>query len=170
MPLMMRGPAIPVGKRLDLRVRSIDIMPTILELVDLDPEARPPMDGRGLVASFRGPSGDSDVTAYADSLSMLTYGFTERVRDVKDEMMLTVAQGPWKYIHHIERGGESELFNLSADPNELVNVITSHRDVAERLRADLMARQSIPASLFDDRERMSEEDIQRLRSLGYTDK
>ncbi len=169
-PLMMRGPAIPAGKRLDHLVRSIDIMPTILELVDLDPEARPAMDGRSLVACFSGSSADSDLTAYADSLSMLTYGFTERVRDVKDEMMLVIVRGPWKYIHHLQRSNESELFNLAADPDELVNVITSHRDVAERLRSDLMARQSIPESLFDDRELMSEEDIQRLRSLGYTDK
>ena len=168
-PLMMRGPAIPTGKRLDLLVRSIDIMPTILELVDLDAEARPPMDGRSLVTCFSGPSGDTDLTAYADSLSMLTYGFTQEVRDVKDEMMLAVAQGPWKYIHHVRRSDESELFNLAADPNELVNVIASHRDVAERLRADLMARQAVPTSLFEGPESMSEEDIQRLRSLGYID-
>ena len=41
-PLLMRGPGIPAGLRLPVTVRSVDVMPTLLDLVGATPSAARP--------------------------------------------------------------------------------------------------------------------------------
>jgi len=55
----------------------------------------------------------------------------------------------WKYIF-IANGGREQLFDLAADPNELVNRIDDRRDVAERMRraaAERLARPNADRAL-----------------------
>lgn len=156
-------------KRVEYLVRTIDVMPTVLDLVGLDREAHPAMEGRSLRPLLGADSPDPGYVAYSDSVNMLTYRFTPEIKDVKDDMLFSVTDGPWKYIHHLLHPEQDELYNLADDPRELSNLYSSMPDVVERLHSDLAARDFAPAGQLKDKQRMKPADIQRLKSLGYID-
>ena len=163
-PLIVRGPGVPAGRRVNDLVRTIDLMPTLLEMAGVDPEAD--MDGTSLMPLLRGDPLGEAVVAYADSVNMLTYGSASGFSDDKNEMLFAVIDGRWKYIHHLIREQESELYDLALDPGELENLYASRPEHVERLRQDLAARAFQPDAR-QGRGQMSHDDLERLRSLGY---
>jgi arylsulfatase A-like enzyme len=54
LPLVIAGPGLPAGARVDAPVQNIDIAPTVLDLLGLPPA--PDMEGRSLAALLRGES------------------------------------------------------------------------------------------------------------------
>lgn len=164
--LVVRAPGKPPGRRVDQLVRTIDVMPTVLDLAGVDDTLRPDMDGRTLAPLLDGDATDPGLTAYADSVNMLTYVVDEGITDARDDMLFCVTDGRWKYIHHLIREQESELYDLAADPGELNNLYGTDTDEAERLLGDLRARPFTPHRAHGSG-RMSDEDLSRLRSLGY---
>ncbi len=170
--LVVRAPGKPPGRRVEPLVRTIDIMPTVLDLAGLDAASRPDMpdmpdmDGVSLAALLAGDGPDPGLTAYADSVNMLTYAFAAGMSDVKDDILLCVTDRRWKYIHHLIREQESELYDLASDPRELVNTYGAQPEQAVRLMRDLKSRPFMPDRTHGTG-RMTEEDLARLRSLGY---
>lgn len=172
-PLIIRGPGLPAGRRVEQLVRTIDIVPTVLELVGpAGADARAcgvsapvRVDGRSLLPLLRGRTATTPL-AYADSINMLTYYTASGFREEKDDMLFAITDGTWKYIHHALRPEESELYDLRSDPGELVNLRDQHPQQVERLLAELRARDCFPKA-GAGREQMSPEDLRRLRSLGY---
>jgi arylsulfatase A-like enzyme len=167
-PLIMLAPSKPAGRRVDHLVRSIDIMPTILELADLSTHEQPAMDGRSLVPLLGEDPSDPDYVAYADSLDLHTYELAP-ILDVKDEIYYAIIRGPWKYIHHQFRPEESELYHLERDPEESRNLAASEPELVARFVRELTALDCRPeADPTSPAEPMSPEDLERLKSLGYT--
>ncbi|UCF33223.1 MAG: sulfatase [Phycisphaerales bacterium] len=171
-PLIIRAPSISDGWRVDYVVRTIDIMPTVLDLIGLDTGAWPDMEGESLVPLMGAAAKDPGYRAYCDSVNMLTYRPGVTIQEVKDDMLFGLVDWPWKYVHHALRPEESELYDLAKDPRELENVIEKHSDVATRLKKELMALDCVPSDELGGQKgagQMSPEDLRRLRSLGYLD-
>jgi len=161
----VRIPGIGEGVRVESLVRSIDLAPTLLEAVGV-PRARwPTMEGRSLLPQLRGEP-VVDEPAYADSLSLMAYHFTKNVVDRRDDMLFSLTAGGWKYIHHGLRPGESELYDLVADPGETRNRIADAPAQLARMRA-LFAKADFVPDRLPVLEQMDPEDAERLRSLGY---
>jgi hypothetical protein len=81
----------------------------------------------------------------------------------------TAVSGDW---HLIERDEHLQLYSLSNDPGETLDLSAARRDVTARLRAELESfRSSIrphaPAETFDYE--LDAEGLERLRSLGYVE-
>jgi arylsulfatase A-like enzyme len=113
-PMVMRYPKqIPAGSRREQDVLNVDIAPTVLELAGVKPPA--PMHGKSLApifASADAPLRDSFLTEY----------FLEKyVPEVPDWQC--VRMGKWKYIYYPTMTGADELYDLTADPDEVKNVI-----------------------------------------------
>jgi arylsulfatase A-like enzyme len=116
-PLIMRGPGIPSGGRRSQLVANIDLAPTILAAARV--RAGKPVDGRSLLPIARD--------------RLLFWG-----RDVLLETpTYSAIRSPrWKYAEHVN--GEKELYDLVADPDELVS---RHADPRyARVQADLDQR------------------------------
>ncbi|MHC4992979.1 MAG: sulfatase family protein [Planctomycetota bacterium] len=165
-PLIIRSPGTAAGRRVDHLVRTIDIAPTILDVAGLDPRRLAGPDGVSLRTMLAGGAPDPGHVAYADSVNMLTYRSASGVTNDKTDMLFAVTDGRWKYIHHLIREDESELYDLARDPREQSNLYASRPDDVERLLADLTARPFQPDRGQADG-MMSPEDLERLRSLGY---
>jgi arylsulfatase A-like enzyme len=165
-PLIIRAPGMPAGRRVPHVVRTVDIAPTILDLVDLDPDRLGNTDGLSLVPMLEGDVPDPGYVAYADSVNMLTYGSALGEPDVKNDMLFTVTDGKWKYIHHLIHEDKSELYDLTRDPGEQSNLYAVRPEDVERWLENLKARGFQPDHR-QSRGRMSPEDVERLRSLGY---
>lgn len=166
-PLILRGPSVPKGRRIDSLVRSIDIMPTVLTMAGVDEAKRPQMDGASLTPLFPPDAVAANDTGYADSINMLVYRAPVG-KDKKDDVLYAIRDGKWKYIHHSRRPRECELYDLENDPREENNLYLTKRRVAMRLLTDLRARDCVPkpASSTDV---MDPTERQKLIDLGYID-
>ena len=152
-PLVIRGPGVNAGTRVDGVVRTIDLYPTIVEMFGLrDPHRS---SGKSLVAALHGAR-LNDEPSFAESLvPLLHYGWSD-LRSVRD--------GRWKYI----LAPRPELYDLDRDPGELHNVIdvepararAMHAAVNERLQTEQKAVRSEPG-------RVPAELLEKLGALGY---
>jgi arylsulfatase A-like enzyme len=162
-PLLMRWPArIPAKRRLAVAVQTVDLVPTILDLLDMK---QPPrlLPGRSLAALLLG---EDKATPIVGPLFLQQ---APRTWAVFDEL----SAGRWKYS--VDHGREPKLFQLDQDPHEFEDlskqwprVLTHFEAVAQRLgirggklplERTRETRQTLP----------SVESLERLRALGYVD-
>jgi arylsulfatase A-like enzyme/Flp pilus assembly protein TadD len=155
-PLIVRGPGVPAGTRVHGRVRLLDILPTVLELLGVP--IPNDVQGRSLVPLFAAGKGGAAVerTHYAETLSpRLSQNWGE---------LRALYEDHWKYVH----GPRPELFDLAADPKEMHNLAAERPEQAEAMRsrlADFLARNSPPG--VHRMTTVDEETRARLQALGY---
>jgi hypothetical protein len=154
-PLVVVWPGVvPEGRRVADVVSLVDVFPTVSELLAV--EAPAPASGRSLVPLLRGqPMAPRAVLA-------ATYrpeAFTDKQAIISDG---------FKYIHSWSPEREwEELYDLENDPEELTDLITSRKEVAQRLRAALADRLAASAQGSAASAELTEADRDRLRALGY---
>jgi arylsulfatase A-like enzyme/Flp pilus assembly protein TadD len=145
--------SLPSGRVIDARVRLIDIMPSILDMLDAPPAEN--VHGTSLLPYMSGKQ-KRDLTTYMESFfPRENYGWSE---------LVGLLDGPWKYI----KAPKEELYNLDQDPQEETNLIQRERSVVEEKKerlAEIIKQSTSP--LVTEKRAMSDEEIQRLRSLGY---
>ncbi len=135
----------------------VDVPVTLLALAG-EAAALGPVEGVSLVPLLMGQSWD-ERPVYLETLSpWVSYHWSP---------LYGIRTGGWKYI----RAPFPELYNLASDPDELRNVAGTRPDVAARLSTELdrLMQASVsggpePASA---RRTLSEDEAERLRSLGY---
>ncbi len=155
-PLIFSHPALPQGSRVGGQVGTIDIMPTALDLLEVEPPGR--FDGRSLTGFF-------DGTRPADG-EMYVETFVPRFNNGWSELR-GVRTADLKYI----RAPRSELYDLPADPGELDNLLPGHEEEADPLRADLDRYIETDVMLTGESDkaamRLTSVDRERLAALGY---
>lgn len=146
---------LPRGKKIDTVVSLVDLVPTILDLLEIESETN--FDGVSLVG-FIEDDEPGDRAVFSESMfPYLNYGWGK---------LYGVREGQWKYI----LAPNPELYDLSEDPGETRNVMDSEREVAQELRGLLDAgivKSQPEGSGFAESARISEEDRDRLLALGY---
>jgi len=153
-PLIMRWPGGPAGARIARPVSQVDLMPTVLDLFDLDvPDG---ISGRSWLPILEGTDDPQGRELYSETyLPYYTYGWSK---------LKVLRKGRWKFID----APTPELYDLQRDPRELSNRHgqepgTSHdmtRDLGEFLAGIEDAEQETSLELDSDA-------LERLRSLGY---
>jgi len=150
-PLLIRVPGL-APRRIETQVRLIDLAPTLLGIVGIDPDGAP-FQGVDLLAAGRGPDGDLPV--YSEQDYSWGYWASLRINDVK-----IIA----------EPNNEYKLLDLRKDPGELRNLyqlqpqaygewVSLIRDWISDCEA-LAGPLAQPVELTPDVER-------QLRALGY---
>ena len=156
-PLVLRGPGVKAGTRLDGVARTIDLLPTILQLTASPPPSGT-VAGRSLAAALRGDGRLPDDPAFAESLLPLTHFGWSDLRVVRD--------GRWKYI----LAPRPELYDLDRDPGERQNVVAAETARAAAMRAGLTARlqeESAAVKTGTAESGVPPELLERLGALGY---
>ncbi len=127
-PLLLRGPGIPAGRRLEVTARSVDLFPTLLDLAGVARPAGLKLSGRSLAGALVRGDRLAEEAAYAESLlPLLHFGWSD-LRMLRD--------GRWKYI----AAPRPELYDLREDPTEARNLAASEPARATALRTALEAR------------------------------
>jgi len=153
-PLLLNGADVPQA-RLAAQTSILDVMPTILDWLDV----APPPTARG--QSLLGPLESREA-----------YGETNHTADGTRRLFLRGGAGRWKTILSLDASGDSvqreEWFDLAADPGERASAQppARHADpirerAIERWRGDRESGSTAP------RVELSEEQRERLRALGY---
>ncbi len=146
---------LPEGEVIDGLCQSVDIMPTILDYLDIEGPAD--MQGTSLLFSM---DGETKLPVRA--------GFSETMGSLQQERWLIgFVKDNWKYTVTPEDSVE-ELFNLMRDPGEVNNLIVEERDRAKRMREELT--EMVGNQSAQDKEERIELDSgarEALRALGY---
>lgn len=168
-PLMIYAPGLlPAGKRISTPVRSLDIYPTLCDLLGIDiPDG---LEGESLVPLARGEAKRKDlaiISEHREDPIVRTMGQGSGV-------LVSVQRGKWKFILNqtssqlIEKP-RFELFDLGADPGETRNVADQHPDLVSDFESevvDFISEHRKDASA-EDWKSMDPEVLAQLRALGY---
>jgi arylsulfatase A-like enzyme len=161
-PLVVElGGAISGGTRIDATVGHVDLMPSVLELLGVAPPAG--LTGVSLVPLLRG-SPAARRPLYAETLVHAL----ERPRGIEVRAWI---EAPWKLVR-TERIGAAprvELYDLEADPGELIDLARSHAGTAEEIASRFDAEIDRLAERARGAESIAIDDATeaRLKSLGY---
>jgi len=123
-PLIFWAPGlVPAGQRIGALVRSVDIAPTLLDLLGLFPLGQ--AEGVSLRPLIDGARQDLALAGYGESL--------EPVQLFGASMLRTLRSGEWKYIHKVS----PELYSIRSDPGETRNLASERPEIVEDLRGRL---------------------------------
>jgi choline-sulfatase len=160
-PLIVRGPGVVPGTRIPVVARSIDVVPTVLDLMGVAAVRMGALPGRSLGPALRGRSRALDEQpAFAESLTpRIHYGWSD-LKSVRD--------GRWKYI----MAPRPELYDLSRDPGELTNLADTDPVHARALRSGLerhLAEAIGTAPAKSAAADVPPDLLEKLGALGYVD-
>jgi arylsulfatase A-like enzyme/Tfp pilus assembly protein PilF len=157
-PLIIRLPGgLPAGLRIPSEARSIDVLPTVLELVGASAAAPPGIPGRSVAAALSGPAG-ATPPSYAETLFPRLHFECAELRSIRFD--------GWKYVE----APRPELYDLRADPNERSNLYAREGRRAASLRSRLLDTMggSLEAAIVAKPGAAPDAETQRkLASLGY---
>ena len=153
-PLVMRLPGSS-GARVAEQVRTVDIFPTVLDLL----AGEPPRDlnGSSLMTLIRGGKQEGPRYAYSESMSVhLQYGWSP---------LYSLRTNEYKFIE----APRSELYDLQRDPRESDNRLDSLRRVALELRTELtrIREEGARRAPKTEEANLDQETMSMLASLGY---
>ncbi len=159
-PFIVSFPSyVPGGLRPRAVVSTVDVMPTILDLVRIDPaQAAAPVQGRSLWPIMADPNGAADTfAAYSEAMvPLLQYGWSP---------LTSIRDRRYRYIE----APRPELYDLTADPQEKDNLASARPEVAKSYAERLQSLKAEVAQPETKAEVLSldSEAQARLQSLGY---
>lgn len=167
-PLIMRHPRLTKGKKVDGMVKTLDIMPTILDFLNLP--APTDTQGMSLLPTLKKGAHEEPVLLE----TMLPYYETEDTHDIP--VKITGLRTPeWKlvYVTLEKKTGEEyvgQLYNIKRDPLEMFDVFNENRDTFNQLMNRMAALTQKYSPKGPPKLTSMEMDAQtkeKLKSLGY---
>ncbi len=155
-PLVFYRPGrLPQGVVVDGLSQSVDIMPTILDYLEIEgPEE---MQGSSLLPYFENETTLPDRSSYCEAMTPI----------VEEEKLMGLATESWKYVM-TPWGSEEELFDLREDPEETANVARARPELALQMKARLESIvETMSSTDKEQRIELDEEAEEALRALGY---
>jgi arylsulfatase A-like enzyme len=121
-PMIVIGPGITPGSRIDAMTSTIDLAPTFTDVLGATAPAW--IDGRsltGILATGTVPA-DWRTAALSESMGRSTPADPDYQKDAPPQFTSLRTQR-WLFV--VYRDGERELYDLAADPNEMNNIVAS---------------------------------------------
>lgn len=168
-PLIMHHrKRIPKGRRIGTMVRNIDIMPTILDFLDIP--GSPHSQGSSLLAALSGELKENPIL-----LETMLLFYKGKKRGIPPTTTMGLRTSEWKLVSLTWEedgipGRSDALYDLTRDPLETFNVIDENPDVSSRMLDEM--QQMIQAYSNQDvpkghRIEMDDKTRKNLKSLGY---
>ncbi len=150
--IMVAKNKFPKNKVIKSNVRLIDVVPTILDFLNL--EKLEISHGESLLPYVLGRK-KKDLTFFMETVyPKESFNWAE---------LKGVLEGEWKYIF-VPR---EELYNIRMDPHEINNIFEKERKIAEQLKNLMVEMEKKYASGISGKRVLSREEEEKLRSLGY---
>jgi arylsulfatase A-like enzyme/Tfp pilus assembly protein PilF len=148
---LISGPGVPAGLRVKEQARTIDFLPTVLELMGGQPPTS--VQGTSLAPSFTGKDVPTAIS-YGETLyPKINMGWAE---------LRAIRTNRWKYI----RAPRPELYDLAHNPDETVNVIQNHGAEVQKFEAQLRVLAGDGAEKVGT-VAVDPHTMEQLKSLGY---
>jgi arylsulfatase A-like enzyme/Tfp pilus assembly protein PilF len=158
-PMVVRAPYSAMKNRhVTDSVRSIDVMPTALELLGVPAPAGAAIDGVSVTALMTGSRPDMGLEAYAEAVYPLHhFGWSD---------LRALRQGRYKLI----AAPRPELYDLQDDPTEATNLFTARKALGDRMLGRLAEMETHFKTSAQAKSQAVEIDPDakaRLAALGY---
>lgn len=157
-PLLIKFPGNKYsGKMVNDPVETVDIMPTILDYLGIAPDSY--LQGRSFLDAIRTESETGKL-------------IFSRQKCPPQNRIYSLIDGDYKLISRLKTG-ERELYDLSSDPEERVNLAERNRARTSRMHQQLTGilqtnrRLAADFSAATDVESLTASEIEKLKSLGY---
>lgn len=155
-PLLIKYPSQHEGHQSDALVSQVDLMPTVLDVVGVAPPAG--VQGR----SLRLPRSEESDAVYSEAFPPPSASrLNPRLRGFRR----SIFAGSWKLIMWTR--GPSELYDLSADPDETHNLYRTDDPRAAALSNRLQKWAAPAPRKFDQPGKQDKSTVDKLKSLGY---
>ena len=173
-PLLLVGPGIPAGVRVENPVALVDVMPTILSVLGLPIPDQ--VQGQDLSPLLRGESVAPRGVMIDNMLAGRPRGMASWIEEVDGRR--------WSYLRRVQKKagsiewtGERELYDLGRDPRQRRNVASQFPEIAaeleQRLGESLLASREAGRALGvvdgPGEKILTDEEREALRGLGYID-
>ena len=149
-PMVISWPGRLEPRRQGAPARLVDVAPTLLDLLGLEPAAG--IDGISLRPLLQGKAQEIPPALLESRRPWISYGWAP---------LTALRHGGWKLI----AAPKAELYDLATDPGETINRVDTDRRRARELQALLRQQESLPEAA--SRSAADEETAARLRALGY---
>jgi arylsulfatase A-like enzyme len=167
-PLIFRLPqARNAGRRVPSLVRTIDVAPTLHEMLGL-PAPRG-VEGRSFAAMLEGGADDEERALFAEATLPREEDLPEGWRNARKAKCMRTARWKYVWIPYLDR---EEVFDLDSDPLEQRNLLDGGSASAEaaRVARELRSLMSgFTSGQAAHAEELGEELRDALRALGYLD-
>lgn len=154
-PLLLYEPkALPEGERIEPQVRMIDLLPTILDVLDIPLTAK--IQGQSLLPLIEGSGEFQEDSAFSET-TPCGYSCPKRL---ENQRRRSVRTNEWKLIANYSPENEDttyELYHLAEDPGETNNVIDEYPEVAERFKQEMQRWMEAPQEFAYQTEEVAEE-------------
>ena len=155
-PFIVRAPLDSMqGRRVETPVRAVDVVPTVLELLDVN--AAVATDGTSLVPLLTGEVQSMELPCYSEAVyPRYHFGWSD---------LVALRIGDMKYID----APRPELYDLASDPFEENDLYLERSDFADTMKARLAEFESgAPDTASPQRvEEIDPDTRARLAALGY---
>jgi arylsulfatase A-like enzyme len=161
-PLILYVPDAPYPpKKVTALVESVDIYPTVLDLLELPvPED---LRGKSLLPVMRGESEVHRKNAYSE----MAHGLQRAIRTDTYKLIESLSDGNENYSYMFHKG-DLELYRLQTDPQEMKNRAVPDAAIASELRTKLNQWSKDFMKLESpEKKEVSPEMQEHLRALGY---
>jgi arylsulfatase A-like enzyme len=167
-PLIIAFPNAARGVVVRQQVANIDIWPTLLDVLGVQPLAG--ADGRSLVPLVLTAASDAESSEFSDRslFAELDTRWAGRA-DQEPVAVTSVSDGGYRLIRREAHPGKPLLFDLSVDPNEQRDIASAEPARVAELDAKIDELLSLPASTWGDAPvvDLDEATKKKLRQLGY---
>jgi arylsulfatase A-like enzyme/Tfp pilus assembly protein PilF len=158
-PLIMRVPFSTMQRRrIADPVRSVDVMPTVLDLLGVPPPAQAVLDGVSVTPLMTASRPDMGLEAYAEAVYPLHhFGWSD---------LRALRQGRYKLV----AAPTPELYDLQDDPTEQKNIFRDRKALGDRMLGRLSEMEAHFKASAPARSEAVEVDPDakaRLAALGY---
>ncbi len=158
-PMLIRTPYSAMkGRHVTDSVRSIDVMPTALDLLGVPKPAGVAIDGVSVTALMTGARPDLGLEAYAEAVYPLHhFGWSD---------LRALRQGRYKLI----AAPRPELYDLQEDPAEATNLFPARQALGDRMLgrlAEMEAHFRTSAQAKSETVEIDPDAKARLAALGY---
>lgn len=124
--LYVIGKGLPKNKVIAKQIRSIDILPTILDMLKIkEKDSYKRLQGKSFLPFIRGK--EEDRTAYSE-----TGGLGGPTPSPEVHNLRSVRTNEWKLIHN-ETNNNKEIYNISKDEDETNNLIGKEPEIEKFL-------------------------------------
>ncbi|MCZ6507248.1 MAG: sulfatase-like hydrolase/transferase, partial [Acidobacteria bacterium] len=159
-PFVVHSPGIEPASYREV-VETVDILPTVLELLEIAPPSGDAIQAESLVPLLRGRRQER-----LDSLGFSAVWARQHWQD-KDRSIQSVRSRRWKLVFY--PGIEADrvrLFDLAEDPGEHVDVGDRNPEIRDRLLAELEAWHGTNGARAEEVD-LTPEEVENLKALGY---
>ena len=145
-PFIVSWPGhVPAGRvENDAILAGVDLLPTVCRLTGVELPAGHALDGEDVSDVLLGATRGRTAPLYWE------WRFSITGEPFHRSPMLAMREGKWKLLMNPDRS-RVELFDIPADPTELLNVAKDHPDVVQRMSEKLLDwKATLPPGPVDD--------------------